>query len=200
MATVSVGLLLAWIFGPLIKVDATAAALMAIAALLLVGVLAWEDITRHREAWNTFIWFAVLLMMATFLGQLGLIKWFSTSVGSAFNGVGWVAGFLGLSLTYFYAHYFFASNTAQVGAMYAAFLAVAIALGTPPMLGALVLGFFSNLFACTTHYGTGPGPILFGTGNVSLGTWWKTGFAMSVVHIAIWLGIGALWWRMLGLW
>jgi DASS family divalent anion:Na+ symporter len=114
--------------------------------------------------------------------------------------VSWVVGFLGLSLTYFYAHYFFASNTAQVGAMYAAFLAVAIGLGTPPMLAALVLAFFSNLFACTTHYGTGPGPIFFGTGDVSLGTWWKTGFAMSVVYIVIWLGVGALWWRVLGLW
>ena len=28
----------------------------------------------------------------------------------------------------------------------------------------IVLAFFSNLFAGMTHYGTGPAPVLFGTG------------------------------------
>lgn len=200
MATISGLLLAAWIFGPLIKLDATAAALIAIAALLVTGVLAWDDILGQREAWNTFVWFAALLTMAAFLGQLGIIKWLSTNVGNTFSGTPWTVGFIGLTVTYFYLHYFFASNTAHVGAMYAAFLGVAIALGTPPQLAALVLGFSSNLFACTTHYGTGPGPILFGMGTVSLGTWWKTGLAMSVVYLVLWLGVGAFWWRVLGLW
>jgi len=84
--------------------------------------------------------------------------------------------------------------------MYAPFLAVALALGTPPLLAALALGFSSNLFASLTHYGTAPAPILFGSGNVSLGAWWKVGAIVSVVNIAIWVGIGAAWWRLLGLW
>ena len=75
-----------------------------------------------------------------------------------FGGYGWVSAFLGLSLVYFYSHYFFASNTAHVSAMYAPFLGVALVVGTPPLLAALVLGFFSNLFSSMTHYGTGPGP------------------------------------------
>jgi DASS family divalent anion:Na+ symporter len=200
MGLVSVTLLVAWIFGPALRLDATAAALMAIAALLVTGVLSWDDITHEREAWNTFIWFATLVMMATFLGSLGLIKWFSGQVGSVFGGIGWLPGFLGLSLTYFYSHYFFASTTAHVSAMYAPFLAVALALGAPPMLAALVLGFFSSLFASLTHYGTAPAPILFGSGHVSLGTWWRVGAVVSVVNIAIWLGIGAVWWKVLGLW
>jgi DASS family divalent anion:Na+ symporter len=84
--------------------------------------------------------------------------------------------------------------------MYAPFLAVAIALGAPPALAALVLGFFSSLFASLTHYGTAPAPILFGSGHVPLGTWWKTGLVVSVVNIAIWLSVGAAWWKVLGLW
>jgi DASS family divalent anion:Na+ symporter len=84
--------------------------------------------------------------------------------------------------------------------MYAPFLAVAIGLGAPPLLAAMILAFFSSLFASLTHYGTAPAPILFGSGNVSLGAWWKTGLVVSVVNIAIWLGIGAAWWKALGLW
>ena len=71
----------------------------------------------------------------------------------------WLTAFVILALVYYYSHYFFASNTAHVSAMYAAFLAVMIAAGAPAMLAALVLAFFSSLFSSTTHYGTGPAPV-----------------------------------------
>ncbi|HEY5618291.1 MAG TPA: DASS family sodium-coupled anion symporter [Vicinamibacterales bacterium] len=200
VAAVSVVLLGAWIAGSSIGIDTTAAALIAVAALLVAGVLSWDDLTRDQEAWNTFVWFASLVTMATYLGQFGLTAWFTNEVRSVVGGIGWIAGFLGVVFVYFYSHYFFASNTAHVSAMYAPFLAVALALGTPPLLAALALGFSSNLFASLTHYGTAPAPILFGSGNVSLGAWWKVGAIVSVVNIAIWVGIGAAWWRLLGLW
>ncbi|HET7768328.1 MAG TPA: anion permease, partial [Chloroflexota bacterium] len=81
-----------------------------------------------------------------------------------------------------------------------AFLAVALAVGTPPLLAALVLAFFSNLFSSMTHYGTGPAPIMFGSGYVGVGTWWKLGALISVVNIVIWLGIGGAVWKVMGLW
>ncbi|MGW8266785.1 MAG: anion permease, partial [Longimicrobiales bacterium] len=130
----------------------------------------------------------------------GLIPWFSETVGGWFTGVGWVTGFLALSLVYFYSHYFFASNTAHVSAMYAPFLGVALALGAPPLLAALVLGFFSNLFSSMTHYGTGPAPVLFGAGYVEVQDWWRLGLVVSLVNLAVWLGAGGIWWRVLGLW
>ena len=200
MATVAIVLLGAWIAGTFIGLDPTAAAMIAVAALLVMGVLRWEDVTNDSEAWNTFVWFAALLMMATALGQLGLTAWFTEQVRPMFVGIGWVAGFLGLVLVYFYSHYFFASISAHVSAMYAPFLAVALAIGVPPLLAALVLGFSSNLFACLTHYGTAPAPILFGSGNCPLGLWWRVGAIVSVVNIAIWLGVGGAWWRLLGFW
>jgi hypothetical protein len=69
-----------------------------------------------------------------------VVGWFSRETASAFQGIGWVPGFLGLSLVYFYTHYFFASLTAHISAMYAPFLAVAIGLGAPPLLAALIGG------------------------------------------------------------
>jgi divalent anion:Na+ symporter, DASS family len=200
MAAIAIVLLTAWVLSSTIKLDPTAAALIAVAALLVTGVLGWNDIGQHPEAWNSFIWFATLVMMAGFLGQLGLIKWFTGEVGKSVGGVGWVAGFVGIVLVYFYTHYFFAAGTAKIGAMYAPFLAVAIALGTPPMLAALALGFTSNLCACLTHYGTACGPILFGSGYASTANWWRVGIVASVINLVIWIGIGGLWWHLLRLW
>jgi DASS family divalent anion:Na+ symporter len=200
MGVISIVMIVLWVFGTTLNLDPTATALMAMAALLLTRVLTWDDLCREHRAWDTFIWFGTLVMMASFLGQFGLIKWFSDRVAPLFSGTGWLPGMIGLSLTYFYTHYFFASMTAHVSAMYAPFLAVAIDLGAPPVLAALVLGFFSSLFASLTHYGTAPAPILFGSGHVSLGTWWKTGLVVSFVNIGIWLSVGAAWWKVLGLW
>jgi DASS family divalent anion:Na+ symporter len=69
MAGISLVLLTFWILGSAIGLDVTAAALIAVAALLLTGVIGWEDACREQEAWNTFVWFATVVMMATYLGQ-----------------------------------------------------------------------------------------------------------------------------------
>ena len=180
--------------------SATATALAGVAAMLVTGVLSWDDILDERGGWDTFVWFAVLVMMATQLGELGLLAWFSDRVAGLLGDVHWIPAFVSLSLVYFYVHYLFASNTAHVSAMYGPFLALALAVGTPPALAALLLAFFSNLFASLTHYGTAAAPILFGSGNVDIVTWWRLGALISVVNIVIWLGAGSLWWRLLGLW
>ncbi len=194
-------LLALWIFGPdQLGMNATTAALVGLAVLLFTTVLNWNDVLNERGAWDTLVWFAALVMMATQLNTLGLIPWFSERMGDVVGGYDWVVAFLILSLVYFYSHYFFASNTAHVSAMYAPFLAVAIVVGTPPLLAALVLAFFSNLFSSMTHYGTGPAPVLFGSGYVPMSDWWRIGALISVVNIVIWLGIGGLWWKILGLW
>jgi len=114
-------------------------------------------------------------------------------------GLGWQPAFLITSLLYFYSHYLFASGAAHIGAMYTAFLSVATACGTPPVMAALVLGFFSNLMGCTTHYGIGSAPPYFGTGYVPLPTWWTIGACLSVFYIAVFFGIGFPWWSILGL-
>ncbi len=193
-------LLVLWIFGSTLSLHSTTTAMVGLAVLLLANVLDWDDILAERGAWNTLVWFSALVMMASYLTRLGLIPWFSDVVGSAFGDLSWLPAFIGLSLIYFYSHYFFASCTAHVSSMYAAFLGVALAVGTPPLLGALVLGFFSNLFSSTTHYGTGPAPVLFASGYVEVTDWWRLGAIVSVVNILIWFFVGGIWWKVLGYW
>jgi DASS family divalent anion:Na+ symporter len=163
-------------------------------------VLEWEDILKAKSAWDTLIWFAALVMMATFLGKLGLIGWFSLSIQDGINhlGLGWISATVILVLIYFYSHYFFASTTAHITAMFGAFFAAGIALGAPPMLLALLLAFSSSLMMSLTHYGTGTAPIIFGSGYTTLNEWWGAGAAMSVVNLLILVVVGTAWWKLLG--
>jgi DASS family divalent anion:Na+ symporter len=189
-----------WMVGDDIGISATLTALIGICLLLITKVLTWEDILAEHEAWNILIWLSILVMMSSFLDTFGFIKWLSGHVSASVTGMEWHTAFVVLMLIYFYSHYFFAGNTAHVSAMYAGFLAAAITAGAPGLLAALVLGFFSNLFSSTTHYGTSPAAVLFGAGYVKMGAWWGYGFVVSVANILIWLGIGGLWWKALGIW
>lgn len=188
------------LFGPEMDLNATTTAIIGLALLLVTGVLEWEDILKAKSAWDTLIWFAALVMMATFLGKLGLIGWFSLSIQNGINqlGLGWVSATIILVLVYFYSHYFFASTTAHITAMFGAFFAAGIALGAPPMPLALLLAFSSSLMMSLTHYGTGTAPIIFGSGYTTLNEWWAAGAVMSVVNLVVLVAVGTVWWKLLG--
>jgi DASS family divalent anion:Na+ symporter len=193
-------LLVLWILGPCIAMKAAVAALVGLSILLATGILAWKDLLEERSAWDTFIWFATLVTLASALNTHGFTTWFSQWVVSHVSGFEWIFGFSIVALIYFYSHYLFASNVAHIGAMYAPFLIVAVALGTPPELAALVLAFFSSLFGGLTQYGSGPAPIFFAAGFVSISDWWKMGAVVGLANILIWGLLGGLWWKVLGLW
>jgi DASS family divalent anion:Na+ symporter len=115
-------------------------------------------------------------------------------------GFGWQPSFAILLLVYFYSHYFFASNVAHVSAMYSAFLAVMVAAGTPAMLAALVLAFFSNTMGAISTWGMSHGPMFYGQGFLPQGRWLALSLTVSVWNITVWLVTGSMWWRFLGLW
>ncbi|WP_201577326.1 MULTISPECIES: anion permease [Psychrobacter] len=190
----------ALIFGEQVSVDATTTAFLGLSLLIITGVLTWQDVLKEKSAWDTIIWFGALVMMANYLNKLGLISWFSSSIESAIGltGVGWMGAVAILTLVYLYMHYFFASTTAHITAMFAAFYAVGLSLGAPPMLYALILAAAGNIMMTLTHYATGTAPVIFNSGYTTLREWWTIGAVMSVVNLVIWIGSGLIWWKVLG--
>lgn len=189
------------LFGDDYAVDPTAAAVSGLALLLISGVLSWDDVLNEKGAWDTVVWFAALVMMATFLNKLGVVPWLSKSLqgGIEHLGIGVGAGIL-LLLAYTYAHYMFASTTAHITAMFGAFYAAGIALGAPPMAYALIMAAASSIMMTLTHYATGTSPIIYNSGYTTLGQWWFAGLVMSVVNLIIWIVVGSIWWSILGYW
>lgn len=193
-------LLALWIFGDLFKIDATTAALIGLCILLLSSVLTWEDVKSEKGAWDTIVWFSSLVMMGSYLNSLGFIGWFGKLIGTQLSTLPWTWAFPLIIIVYSYCHYMFASATAQAAAMYGVFLAVGISVGVPGTMLAIFLGACATLMGCLTHYGHGPAPIFFGSTYVDMKDWWKHGFFISVLFLAVWFGVGGLWWKVLGLW
>lgn len=189
-----------WATASLTKIDATMVALVCVGIMLIGQAIDWNDVIGEKGAWDTLIWMGALMSLAGALNKLGLIAWFAKMIAGGIAGVPWMTALGILLVTYMYSHYAFASLSAHVTAMYAAFLAVAVAAGAPPFLAAMGFGVLAGLMGGLTHYATGPAPIYFGAGYIPQGTWWKIGFIMSVVNIIIFIGLGGVWWKILGLW
>ena len=200
LLVVFVAVVILWITAKLHGIDSTVIALLGISSLLVTGVLSWRDLIDETHAWEVFIWYGGLVMMATALGETTIPKLFAGGVASVTTGWSWPIALLVLALVFFYAHYAFASITAHVTAMFIPFLAVTVAVGAPAGLTVLVLTYFANLSAGLTHYGTTPAPVYFGLGYVTQKRWWTVGLIASILNIIIWSTFGVGWWKLLGWW
>ncbi|HCV95599.1 MAG TPA: C4-dicarboxylate ABC transporter [Stenotrophomonas sp.] len=194
----------AMLFGPAWTLDPTVVAFLGLFVLIITGTIDWDDVLSEKSAWDTLVWFGALVMMAEQLNKLGVIGWFSEGMKNAIvaSGMGWEAIAAVLVLAFVFSHYLFASTTAHISAMLLAFLGVG-ALLIPadyvvPFMLMMTAG--SAIMMTLTHYATGTSPIIFGSGYVSLGTWWRVGVVMCVFELLVFAVIGGAWWKVLGYW
>lgn len=195
-----VGIIFLWIFGSKWGLSSTTVALLGLCILLMSRVINFEDIIADKAAWHTFIWFGTLLMISGFLSQVGLIEWVRDKLHYGLSGMSPTFTIAMLGLIYFYIHYLFASATTHIAVLFPTFLALFIGAGMNPLLSALVLSFLSIMSSGLTHYGLSSAPLFFGAGYMRTKTWWYLGFIMSIVYLIIWVLVGPIWWKVLGLW
>ncbi|ANZ60209.1 DASS family sodium-coupled anion symporter [Secundilactobacillus paracollinoides] len=184
----------------LVGVDATEVSFIAVVILLITGVLDTKDLLGESFAWNILVWLSVVMMMSQKLMTLGFFPWFSKTLGNMLSGMNWLWVLIILFLAYFYLHYLFPSVSTQISALYAGFLSVAIGVGVPHTLAALMLAFCGSIYLSTTPYSAGPAALLSSTGYVKSGDWWKLSAIIGVIFNVVWLGGGLLWTKAIGLW
>ena len=182
------------------QMDITVTALVGCGALLLMGVLKWEDVRAEKTAWDMFVWYGGLVNLGKILNETGVTTLFANGVVGVFGTQPWPILFAFALLIYFYTHYGLASITAHLLAMYTPFVAVLKAQGAPIGLVCYAFACFVNLSAGLTHYGTTPSPMFFAQDYVSFKDWWRVGFVVSVVNLLIWSTIGFGWWKLIGIW
>lgn len=189
-----------WLVGPEFGIDATLVSFIAVALLLISGVINVKDILGQSFAWNILTWLSIIMLMSQKLMTLGFFPWFSKTLGSALHGMNWIVVLVILFLAYFYLHYLFPSVSTQISALYAGFLSIAIGAGVPPVMAALMLALDGSLYLSTSSYSAGPAALLSSTGYVSNKDWWKLSAIIGVILNVIWLGGGLIWTKVIGMW
>ena len=201
MFAVFVATLALWATGQWTGLDATAVALVGVAALLASRVLTWDDVLAERGGWDALIWFGGFVSLAGGLSSLKIITYLADVLKGALGGVhSWMLGFVLVVIAFTYSHYLLSSVTAHALAFFVPMGLVAVELGAPLPLVVYCLGFMNCLCCAMTHYSTGPSPIYYNAGYISLPAWWRNGLIISLVNLVIWLGVGGIWWKIIGLW
>ena len=190
--------LVGWGTSLITGLSATSVGLGLAAYLFASGAVSWKSLLNDHAAWDTVIWFSVIISLATGLADLGFIKWMTIKLGSGIQGFGAIESFIVLGILYIYVHYLFATATGHVAALYAPFAATAIAAGAPPMMVAICFGIFSNLMWGNTEYGGGPGPIYFAQGYFERPRFYKINLCVVTANVIIIFAVGMLWWKLLG--
>lgn len=198
MASLLVVLLL-WIIGPSYSIHGVSAALIGLTLLLLTNILTFEEVTAEKPAWNMFLWFSIVIMLAQNLQSLGVIHYFTNALRQVVPTHNWSISLSCITLVYFYSHYLFAGAVTHISSMYGVFVALGLTLGCPPVLTCLVLAFASGLFMSLTHYSAASTAILYANTSVSAARWCGVGLVVSILNIAIWASIGPVWWKLLGI-
>ena len=201
MAGTMLGAVALWVCGDSLGVAPVVAALLGLCSLLFFGVLEWKDCLGNTSAWDTLTWFAILVGMSGQLNAMGVISAFSNVAGSFLDSMSmtWPAVFAVLHALYFVLHYVFASQTAHVGALYSAFIAMMLASGCPPVLAALSLAFNTNLFGALSHYSSGQAAVFCGAGYLQIKDVFRIGAIFAAANAVIWSTIGMAWWKVIGL-
>jgi DASS family divalent anion:Na+ symporter len=198
MMIVFVALITGWVLDKKIGLDATSVALLGVVALLVTGVLTWDDAINEKSAWDSFVWFAVMVMLSGYLAEFGTIKWIGLKIGESLKHYPAMIAVPLLMAIYFYLHYLFASITAHITVLFSTFLILILSFNVPSMMAVMPLAYLSTLSGGLTHYGIATAPIYYGTKTVSTAQWWKIGFSLSILNIAIWTIVGGMWWKYLG--
>lgn len=179
--------------------DTTVVAILGVGLMLVTRVITWSDALNQQGAWDILIWLGATISLADGLNTQGFFT-FATGKMSLLSGISWEGAFFILLLVFVYGHYAFAGNTPHVVAMYTAVCSIAIAAGAPRMMTVLAFAFMSNISSGIMHYCNGPAAIYFGAGYVGQGTWMRLGALITFINMVIWVGLGSIWWKVLGLW
>jgi len=179
--------LLLWIFAGS-WIDPTMVAIGVLVAMILTGVITWDDLLGYRQAWNMLIWFGTLVALADGLKIVGFLAWFAAATSGLLQGLPVIWVVVLMVTIYFLVHYMFASLTAHATALLPVFLTMVVTLPDMPLkLVAMLLCYTSGISCLLTPYASGPSAIWYGSGYIERKDFWRLGAAFGGIFLVAFL-------------
>jgi len=195
-------ILILWSTGTVTKVDSTLVAFIGVSLMLVTGVLNWNDLAETKEMWSLLIWFGAILGFSVALTKLGFFTWFAGVIKLLLPtaGLGSYSILLLVAALAILPHYFFVSYTGYVVAFSPLIFSFVAATDVPRYPAFFVLAYLMIISCTLTHYGNALGPLLMEKGYNNKKTWWCVGTVITLLHVVLYLTVGVVYWRLIGLW
>lgn len=185
---VFIGMVILWGMAGVFSINTAIVGILGLAMLILTGVYRLEYLRDEGgDALETYIWFSILYMLSSQLNDLGFMQILGKQISVLIIDMHWFGAYLLLTLLYVIIHYLFVSQTAQLLALFAVFLEVAIQAGVPAALMAYMLAYATNYFSAITPQASSGNIIFVGSGYLQPREVYKTGFLITLINLIIFL-------------
>jgi sodium-dependent dicarboxylate transporter 2/3/5 len=188
---------IAWLTKGIHGLDYSVTGMFGVAALVLTGILKWDDIHEHLE-WGTALFiFGGGISLGLAMGYSGAADYFANLFFPIVKGGGWLLLFIGVAV-------FGALVTNAMANVAAAALILPIVIpmaqleGVNPAVLALCLGTATS-FAMLLVIGCPPNAIAYSFRQFKASDITKAGLVATPVLIALLVGVALVWWNILGL-
>jgi sodium-dependent dicarboxylate transporter 2/3/5 len=188
---------LLWLTKSLHGIDYSVTGMLGVSALVLTGILTWDDIQKNLE-WGTALFiFGGGISLGLAMAESGAADYFAHLFFPYVRGGGWLLLFVGVGL-------FGALVTNAMANVAAAALILPIVIpmaqmeGVDPRVLALCLG-MSTSFAMLLIIGCPPNAIAYGSRFFKASDLTRAGALATPVLLAILVLVASLWWKVLGL-
>jgi L-tartrate/succinate antiporter len=182
-----------WI-GAIHHIEPAVTAMLVVLLMVAFGVVSWNHVIGHAQAWNVLVWFATLVTLAGGLAETKFLEWVARSLAPAFEGLGLTAAIVSVVGAFFLLHYFFASITAHTASLLPVFIGMAVTIpGLSPTEWSLLLAYPLGLMGVLTTYTAGHNPIYYGSGYISRQAFWVLGLVLGAFYFVTYLAIAVPW-------
>ncbi len=192
MAATFVVLVACWALSTVLGINRTVIALGGLFVLMATRVITMQDI-RGSNGPATFVWFAALFTLSSYLDKFGFMEWIGSAVGGAIDGWPAAVVYVVLLLSYVLIHYFFVSQTAHMVAVFPIFLTVGLAAGIPGTMLAMMLLLATNFFSALTPQASSANVIFAGSGYLTAAEIYKNGGYVTLINTIIFGLVGTAW-------
>jgi len=186
-----------WLTKSIHGIDYSVTGMLGVGALVLSGVLTWEDIHENLE-WGTALFiFGGGLSLGLAMGYSGAADYFANLFFPVVRGGGWLMLFIGVGV-------FGALVTNVMANVAAAALILPIVIpmaeleGVDPVVLAMCLG-MSTSFAMLLVIGCPPNAIAYSYRYFKSSDLSKAGAVATPILLGILVVVAAVWWKILGL-
>ena len=186
-----------WLTKGIHGLDYSITGILAIAVLVITGVLEWEDIHKHLE-WGTVLFiFGGGISLGLGMDNSGAARYFANLFFPLFKGSGWLIMFIGVAV-------FGALITNAMANVAAAALILPIVIplaqleGVDPRVLALCMGMATS-FAMLLVIGCPPNAIAYSYRQFKAWDLTKAGLVATPVLLTAMILVCAIWWKILGL-
>lgn len=169
--------------------------LIAISAAILIsvsGVANWSQIQKNTE-WGVLMLFGGGLALSAILKDSGASAVMANGIADIFGASHWFIIMLAVAAFIIFLTEF-TSNTASAALLVPVFATVAEALGMPPALLTLIIGFGASC-AFMLPVATPPNAIVFGSGFIQQMDMIKVGFWLNIVCVIVITCFAWMFWK-----